>query len=260
MGSRRSRDANLADRAVLEDDCFEPHHALNLGPHRFRGVIGLHLAEQARLSDAVAWSVRAAAEPAAVTRTETGSRARTAARTAARSRPAVGTDSLRDRGGNHRGDRARQLFHSRRDRLGRNRDLLLLFGRLGSLKFWRLRHRDGDLRFVGKLSFPRGFGGLVAPASATATGARLRDPHDVLERHRGLTIRSRDDWQREDEEDEESQHEVRDERHAECVAKAHGVALAGFEGTGQEARVRARTLVDLWHDLLRVRRCYSHCG
>ena len=75
-----------------------------------------------------------------------------------------------------------------------------------------------------------------------------------------LTVGSRHDRQGEDEEEEEREHEVRDERHAERVADAHGVALAGCEGTGQQARVRAGALVDLWHVSLRVRGCYSHCG
>ena len=44
---------------------------------------------------------------------------------------------------------------------------------------------------------------------------------------------------------QERKRDVRDERHAERVANTHRIALPGFDGTGQQARVRAGALVNL---------------
>ena len=78
----------------------------------------------------------------------------------------------------------------------------------------------------GSSAFRGGSGVLLPPPPPPPPGPGCAIHTMSLSDIDGLTVGSRHDRQRDDEEEEEREHDVRDERHAERVAKAHRVALA----------------------------------
>src|SRR5262245_9239656 len=75
-GVERAHDLDAANAAIRQDDTFEEHRALDLGPHRVGGVLRLHFLRGLRQLHTVARPVRAAAGAA----TESGTKSRTLTR------------------------------------------------------------------------------------------------------------------------------------------------------------------------------------
>jgi hypothetical protein len=99
----------------------------------------------------------------------------------------------------------------------------------------------------GSSAFFGGSGVLLPPPPPPPPRTRLHRPDDVLERQRFLRGRQRHARQRQDEQHQKHQDDVRDQGDAERVPQACGAFRRRRECAGEQAGIRAVALIDLGH-------------